>query len=106
VQFEQGKAALLPSSFAALTKLVNLLVDNPGLSIELRGHTDNVGPPEPNVVLSQQRVAAVKAYLTDHGVAAARVSGQGFGGTQPLASNEQEATRRLNRRVEFRIVGL
>ena len=106
VQFEQGKAALLPSSYAALTKLINLLIDNPGLTIELRGHTDNVGPPEPNVVLSQQRVAAVKAYLTDHGVPAARVTGRGFGGTQPLASNEQEATRRLNRRVEFRITSL
>ena len=106
VQFEQGKAALLPTSFAALTKLINLLIDNPGLTIELRGHTDNVGPPEPNVVLSQQRVAAVKAYLTDHGVPAARVTGQGFGGTQPLASNEQEATRCLNRRVEFRITSL
>ncbi|MFC6224545.1 OmpA family protein [Hymenobacter artigasi] len=106
VQFEQGKAAMLPSSAAALNKLVLLMIDNPNLTIELRGHTDNVGPPEKNVVLSQQRVAAVKAYLADHGVAGTRITGLGLGGAEPIASNEQEATRRLNRRVEFRIVGL
>ena len=106
VQFEQGQAALLPASFPALNKLVALLIDNPSLAIELRGHTDNVGPPEKNVVLSQQRVAAVQAYLADHGVAPTRTTGLGFGGAQPLASNAQEATRQLNRRVEFRIVSL
>ena len=97
---------MLPSSATALNKLVRLMIDNPGLTIELRGHTDNVGPPEKNVVLSQQRVAVVKAYLADHGVADTRITGLGLGGAEPLASNDQEATRRLNRRVEFRIVGL
>ncbi|WP_199243498.1 OmpA family protein [Hymenobacter sedentarius] len=106
VQFEQGQALLLPSSFAALDKLVSLMSENPGLTIELRGHTDNVGPPEKNVVLSEQRVSAVKAYLVGHGIAEARITGIGFGGAQPMASNSQEFTRRLNRRVEFRITGL
>lgn len=106
VQFEQGRAALLPASSQALDRLVTLLIDNPRLTIELRGHTDNVGPPGKNVVLSYQRVDAVKAYLTGHGVAPARITGRGFGGAEPLASNEQEATRQLNRRVEFRITSL
>jgi outer membrane protein OmpA-like peptidoglycan-associated protein len=106
VQFEKSRAVLLASSFPALDKLVALLIDNPRLTIELRGHTDNVGPPEKNVVLSEQRVAAVKTYLVAHGVAAARITGIGFGGAQPAASNEQEATRQLNRRVEFRVTGL
>ena len=106
VQFEQGRAVLLASSFAALAKLADLLVDNPRLTIELRGHTDNVGPAEKNVVLSQQRVAAVRAFLAEHGVSAARIVGLGLGGAQPIASNEQETTRRLNRRVEFRILSL
>ena len=106
VQFEQGQSALLPASFPALNNLVALLIDNPSLVIELRGHTDNVGPPEKNVVLSQQRVAAVQAYLADHGVAPTRTTGLGFGGAQPLASNAQETTRQLNRRVEFRILSL
>ena len=103
VQFEQSKAVLLPTSYPALGRLVRLLVDNPGLHIELRGHTDNVGPPEKNLVLSEQRVDAVMAYLVGHGVEAPRIAGRGLGGAEPLASNEQEATRRLNRRVEFRI---
>ncbi|WP_310395449.1 OmpA family protein [Hymenobacter sp.] len=106
VQFEQSRAALLPASYAALNKLVALLIDNPRVTIELRGHTDNVGPPEKNVVLSQQRIAAVKAYLADHGVAPARITGLGLGGAEPVASNLQEATRQLNRRVEFRIVSV
>ena len=106
VQFEQGEAVLLPTSAPALDKFVKLLTDNPRLTIELRGHTDNVGPPEKNVVLSEQRVATVKAYLVGHGVAQERISGVGFGGTKPLASNAQELTRKLNRRVEFRITGV
>jgi outer membrane protein OmpA-like peptidoglycan-associated protein len=103
VQFEQSKAVLLPTSYPALSRLVRLLVDNPGLRIELRGHTDNVGPPEKNVILSEQRVSAVMAYLVNHGVEAPRITGLGLGGAEPIAGNEQEATRRLNRRVEFRI---
>ena len=106
VQFEQSKAVLLPTSFATLDKLVRLLIDNPRMTIELRGHTDNVGPPEKNVVLSAQRVGAVKVYLVEHGVDEARIAGIGLGGASPMASNEQEATRRLNRRVEFRITAI
>ncbi|MBO2012660.1 OmpA family protein [Hymenobacter negativus] len=106
VQFEQSRTTLLPGSSNALNRLVALMIDNPRLTIELRGHTDNVGPPEKNVVLSQQRVAAVKAYLIERGVASTRVMGLGLGGAEPIASNEQETTRRLNRRVEFKIVSL
>ncbi|TLM91933.1 hypothetical protein FDY95_15005 [Hymenobacter jeollabukensis] len=106
VQFEQGQAALLPSSFAALDQLAALLAQNPGMSIELRGHTDNVGDPQKNVELSEQRVAAVKTYLVSHGVAAERISGVGLGGAEPRASNEREETRKLNRRVEFRVTSV
>lgn len=106
VQFEQGQAALLPSSFAALDQLVALLTQTPGMSIELRGHTDNVGDPQKNVELSEQRVAAVKTYLVTHGVAAERISGVGLGGAEPRASNEREETRKLNRRVEFRVTSV
>ncbi|WP_305029790.1 OmpA family protein [Hymenobacter convexus] len=106
VQFEQGQAVLLPTSFAALKQLVELMTLNPGLTIELRGHTDNVGEPAKNVALSEARVAAVKSYLTAHGVAETRVTGIGFGGAKPAASNAQEATRKLNRRVEFRVTGI
>jgi outer membrane protein OmpA-like peptidoglycan-associated protein len=106
VQFEQGEAVLLPTSAPALDQLVRMMTSNPRITIELRGHTDNVGPPGKNVVLSEQRVATVKAYLVSHGIAEERISGIGLGGTKPLASNDQEATRKLNRRVEFRVTGI
>ncbi|GAA4385467.1 hypothetical protein GCM10023186_28850 [Hymenobacter koreensis] len=106
VQFLQGQAVLLESSFPALDQLVSLLTTNPGMTIELRGHTDNVGDVQKNKVLSEERTAAVKTYLVNHGIAAARISGIGLGGTEPRASNAKEATRQLNRRVEFRVTGV
>lgn len=105
VEFEQGKAVLLPSSAPDLNRLLDLLTTSPELTIELRGHTDNQGDAQLNVQLSEQRVAVVKAYLVSHGVAPERITGLGLGGAEPRASNDQEATRRLNRRVEFRITG-
>ena len=57
------------------------------------------------VMAQAERVAAVKAYLVGHGIAEGRVTGRGFGGSQPAAANDQEATRKLNRRVEFRVTG-
>jgi outer membrane protein OmpA-like peptidoglycan-associated protein len=106
VQFEQGQAVLLSGSARALNQLVELMTSNPRLTIEVRGHTDNVGEPAKNVALSEARVAAVKAYLTAQGVADARITGIGFGGAKPAASNAQETTRKLNRRVEFRVTGI
>ncbi|TGE18057.1 OmpA family protein [Hymenobacter elongatus] len=106
VQFSQGQAVLLASSFAALDELAALLTKNPALTIELRGHTDNIGVWEKNIVLSEQRVAAVKAYLVGHGIAAPRITSIGLGGAEPRASNLQENTRKLNRRVEFRVTGV
>ncbi|WP_026351297.1 OmpA family protein [Hymenobacter aerophilus] len=106
VQFSRGQGELLTTSFPALDSLATLLLASPGLTIELRGHTDNVGDPQKNVELSQRRVAAVKAYLVKRGVAPERISGVGLGGAEPRASNAQENTRRLNRRVEFRVTGL
>lgn len=106
VRFARGAADLLPASFAALDRLVGLLQTNPGLTIELRGHTDNVGSAAKNLVLSEQRVSVARAYLLGRGIPAARVGGKGFGGSQPAASNAQELSRRRNRRVEFRVTGL
>lgn len=105
VRFEQGSARLLSSSYPALRRLLQLLLNTPTLTIELRGHTDNVGDPEKNVQLSERRVATVKSYLVRHGVPEARITGLGLGGTEPRAPNDREATRQLNRRVEFRVTG-
>lgn len=109
INFVKGLFDLLPASFAALDKLVQLMQQYPAMTIGLRGHTDNTGDaqnPRPNQVLSEQRVAEVKKYLASHGIAERRIGGKGFGGSQPIASNNQEFTRKLNRRVEFKITRL
>ena len=101
--FAQGQYELLPASYAELNRLARTLQDNPTVKIQLEGHTDNVGPPELNQKLSQDRVTEVKRYLVSRGVAGPRISTVGYGGAKPRASNAQENTRRLNRRVEFTI---
>jgi outer membrane protein OmpA-like peptidoglycan-associated protein len=103
VLFEQSKTSLLPESFAELDLIVSFLKDNPSVQIELSGHTDNRGVPFQNVKLSQGRVDTVKEYLISKGIDKKRISGKGYGGNKPIASNTTEETRRLNRRVEFTI---
>ena len=102
--FETGKWDLLPESFAELDKLVKLLNDNPDMVIEINGHTDNVGNDESNLTLSQKRAAAVVTYLSGKGIQGSRLDSAGFGETQPVAPNETDEGRALNRRVEFVIV--
>jgi outer membrane protein OmpA-like peptidoglycan-associated protein len=102
--FAQGKAGLLPASYAELNRLATALQANPATEVRLEGHTDNVGPPEKNVVLSQERVAEVKRYLVSRGVDEKRIATIGFGGAKPRYSNAREETRKLNRRVEMVIV--
>lgn len=104
IRFKKTKPELLPESYPELLRLVAIMNANPKLEIKLLGHTDNVGDPAKNQTLSEQRVQTVLTYLSRAGISATRLSGQGFGGTKPIASNDQEATRQLNRRVEFEIV--
>jgi OOP family OmpA-OmpF porin len=103
VLFERGTSILLPESNNELDVVVSFLKTNPSVRIELRGHTDNRGVHTDNVRLSQERVDKVKQYLVASGIDSKRISGKGYGGLKPIASNETEETRRLNRRVEFTI---
>jgi OmpA-OmpF porin, OOP family len=95
---------LLPRSFVELDKLANILRENPNLEIEIFGHTDNVGDPIYNLTLSRRRAAMVMDYLIQSGITSRRLRSNGFGDKYPVASNEGEETRQLNRRVEFRIL--
>ena len=105
IRFAKSKAELLPESFDELNRLADLLKANEQMEIQLNGHTDNQGDPAANLKLSEDRVKAVRDYLTvRRNVPATRLRGQGFGGSQPIASNTQEHTRKLNRRVEFEIM--
>lgn len=104
--FDFGKTDLRQESFAELDRLAQFLVESPSITIELSGHTDNVGTDAANKTLSQERVNAVKAYLLNRGVADQRMKAVGYGKTKPLASNAAEEGRQRNRRVEFKIVSM
>ena len=106
VWFVQSKPVLLPDSYPELDRLVQILKENPTIKIEISGHTDNVGNPKQNQKLSEDRVITIKNYLVAHGIAANRLTGKGYGSSRPIASNDKEETRRLNRRVEFRIISM
>lgn len=104
LQFVQSQAELLPEAKPALEQLLAFMNDHPTAEIELAGHTDNQGDFDKNLLLSKQRVEVVKEYLVKNGVAASRITTRGYGPTRPIASNNHEATRQLNRRVEMTVV--
>lgn len=104
VLFEIGTTKLLEESFDQLNVVVDFLNANPKVVIELEGHTDNRGDTKKNQVLSQQRVDKIKSYLVSKGISQKRIKGKGYGGSRPIATNDSEEARKLNRRVEFRIL--
>ena len=104
VFFHRASPELLPASFADLNRLAILMHALPKLVVEIRGHTDNIGESVDLQLLSEQRASTVSQYLIDMGISPNRLSSQGFGATQPIASNEDPSTRPLNRRVEFVII--
>ncbi len=104
--FDNNEYALKPTSRSELDKLVGLLKENPGLRIEISGHTDNVGTPASNLALSNNRALAVVTYLKEQGIAANRLQAKGYGETRPVAGNNTEAERAKNRRTEVKVLGL
>lgn len=103
--FDFNKSTLRPASVAELERLTKLLTDNPKMRIEISGHTDNVGSATYNQKLSQSRANAVVDYLIDKkGIKKDRLEFAGYGFTQPIADNDSDAGRQLNRRTEFKIL--
>jgi OmpA-OmpF porin, OOP family len=102
--FTQGKAVINPQSYAELDEIVAMMKLNAKIEIQLEGHTDSQGNEKANSELSQDRVDAVKKYLTSNGIAKDRVKTKTFGGTQPISKDKTEEARSLNRRVEMRIL--
>ena len=101
VVFETAKSILLPTAYKELDLLINILKTNPTYVVEINGHTDNVGNKTYNLKLSQERAASAMNYLKTKGIALERMSAYGFGNSKPIASNETEAGRQENRRVDF-----
>lgn len=103
VLFKQSSTELMPGSKEELDVVASFLKANATVRILLVGHTDNRGVHADNVRLSQARVEKVKDYLVMQGISAKRIKGKGIGGVQPIAGNETDEGRKLNRRVEFTI---
>ena len=106
IQFAFNSTQLQPVSIIELDKLLQLMNDNPGIKVQVNGHTDNTGTPASNMQLSQERAKTVADFLISQGVDAKRLTWKGFGAAQPLADNNTEDSRALNRRTEFTITGL
>jgi outer membrane protein OmpA-like peptidoglycan-associated protein len=102
VNFQLGKAVLLPISQDILQEVARSLVANPQVRVEVAGHTDSTGSRAVNERLSLARAESVKAYLIENGVAAGQLEVQGYASTQPVASNKTASGRAQNRRVELR----
>ncbi|MGJ1363176.1 OmpA family protein [Sphingobacterium spiritivorum] len=102
--FALNKYDLLPSSTSDLNTLVMFLQENPLIRIEIGGHTDNTGNDQLNKTLSDNRAKAVVSYLIARGISANRLLAKGYGSNQPLAANDTEAGKALNRRTEFKII--
>lgn len=102
--FESGKATLKPEAYAVLDDLVEFLKRKEDERIEIGGHTDNIGKAEANMILSTNRANTVRAYLLTKGIDPGRVTSKGYGMTVPIAENDDEDGRQMNRRTEVKII--
>ena len=102
--FDFDKSELKEESFIELDRLVQFMQENPKLKIRINGHTDNIGSPEYNMKLSDQRAVSVMQYLRSKGIQYERIISRGFGSTQPVEANETPEGRARNRRTEFEVL--
>ena len=103
VQFQLGKATLVPESYGVLNQIVSIMNKYPDYKLSIDGHTDNTGTAEVNRKLSENRAKACYDYLASKGIPTNRMSFQGFGPSKPIADNSTYSGRTLNRRVEFNL---
>jgi len=106
VFFDFDKYDLKEESFPELDRVADFLNENPGVIIEISGHTDNIGSDEYNLVLSENRAKSVRDYLISKGIQEYRVTYKGYGESVPVDTNETDEGRQNNRRVEFKILSL
>jgi OOP family OmpA-OmpF porin len=102
--FDVDKYELKEKSSTELGKIVRFLTENPQISIEIGGHTDNTGNAAYNQELSEKRAKSVYNYIISQGINPKRLAARGFGSIKPVASNETDSGRQHNRRIEFTIL--
>ncbi|MBK8599764.1 MAG: OmpA family protein [Flavobacterium sp.] len=103
VRFDFNKSTLTPQAKANLDKLVTVFTDYPDTNIVIYGYTDNKGSVDYNLKLSQERANSVKSYLVKKGLVSTRFTTTGMGIADPIETNDTDAGRSKNRRVEFAI---
>lgn len=104
LEFENGKANILPEMHTDLDKIANFLIDHPELHLKISGHTDSAGKEEANLRLSQARADAIKNYLvTQFKIDSVRIEAIGYGSSKPIVQEITDDHKQLNRRVEFEI---
>lgn len=102
VTFEFDSATLTPNARTVLQRIVRDLEYHSDVTVQIRGHTDSIGSAEYNRQLSQDRADAVKEFLVEQGIDADRITTKGFGYSKPVASNDTEKGRQINRRIEMK----
>ncbi|WP_428311867.1 OmpA family protein [Hydrocarboniphaga sp.] len=105
VTFEFDKSRLTPNAKVILDGVSDELIAHPNILFEIGGHTDSKGSDEYNQRLSEQRAHSVQRYLSDKGIEARRMTAVGYGETQPVADNDTDEGREMNRRIELKITG-
>lgn len=106
IYFDFNKSSIKPESRPTLDRAVKIMKDNPRIRVRIEGHTDSVGSDSYNQQLSQRRADSVKAYLVqDGGIDASRIISSGRGEGEPIASNDTDEGRSMNRRIEFVVLG-
>lgn len=103
VLFDVGSRALNAGAYSRLNRVADSLMRHPDTEVVVKGHTDSTGARDTNLRLSEDRADAVRGYLIAQGLPASRVQAIGFGDAMPVASNETQAGRQQNRRVELEI---
>ncbi len=106
IQFDINEYKIKESSKVELDKVIQLLQQNPEIHISVCGHTDNVGNAADNLLLSSNRAKAVMEYFISKGIASNRLQFKGFGATKPIADNNSDLGRAINRRTEIQIIAL
>lgn len=104
VYFDIDKASLRPESYAELEELLSYLQRHESTRVEIAGHTDNTGTAAHNLQLSQARAETIVKFLVSKGIKPARLQAKGYGSSQPVAENDSEKGRQLNRRTEVRVL--
>ena len=101
ISYKTNSYELDSSDYPYIDQLLKWLDDNKKLSIEIRGHTDNIGSSSSNLLLSKNRAESVRKYLIFKGVNPSRIVSKGFGETIPIDNNDSEIGRAKNRRTEI-----